>query len=181
MTIYDYAAKTIRGEDAGLDAYKGKVVLIVNTASKCGLTPQYEALEKLYWTYKDRDFVILGFPCNQFGGQEPGSNTEVEEFCQVNYGVSFPLFEKIDVNGEAKHPLYAYLTEQRPFEGFDRSQPSGERFHKMFADNMPDKLLDNEIKWNFTKFLVNREGQVVARFEPPVVPEEIAPSIEELL
>ncbi len=181
MGVYSFSANTIQGEEVGLDRYRGQVALIVNTASKCGLTPQYEGLEQLYQKYKDRGLVILGFPCNQFGAQEPGSNAEVEQFCQVNYGVSFPLFEKIDVNGEAKHPLYAYLTEEKAFEGFDQTQPSGQKFHAMFANNMPDKLLDNDIKWNFTKFLVDRDGQVVARFEPPVLPEEIAPEIEKLL
>jgi len=158
MGVYSFKANTIKGEEVGLDTYRGQVVLIVNTASKCGLTPQYEGLEKLYQQYKERGLAILGFPCNQFGAQEPGSNAEVEQFCQVNYGVSFPLFEKVDVNGDARHPLYAYLTEEKPSE--DES---------------------SDIKWNFTKFLVDRDGQVVARFEPPVAPEEIAPEIEKLL
>jgi len=181
MSIYDFKANTIQGQEVGLDAYRGKVVLIVNTASKCGLTPQYEALEKLYKSYEERGFVILGFPCNQFGGQEPGSNADVEQFCQVNYGVTFPLFEKIDVNGADKHPLYAYLIERQPFQGFDQSQPSGQKFQAMFENGMPDKLKDDEIKWNFTKFLVDRDGQVVGRFEPPVVPDDIAGAIEKLL
>jgi len=180
MGVYRFKANTIQGKEVGLDTYRGQVVLIVNTASKCGLPPQYEGLETLYQSYKDRGFTILGFPCNQFGAQEPGSNAEVEQFCQLNYGVSFPLFEKIDVNGDAKHPLYAYLIEEKPFEGFDLTQPSGRKFHDMFANNMPDKLLDDEIKWNFTKFLADRDGRVVARFESPVRPEELAPEIEKL-
>ncbi|AJY74234.1 glutathione peroxidase [Paenibacillus beijingensis] len=181
MSVYDYKANNIRGQEISLDTYKGKVLLIVNTASKCGFTPQYADLQKLYETYKDRDFVVLGFPCNQFGEQEPDSNENVNIFCQLNYGVSFPLFEKIDVKGETKHPLFAYLTEQAPFTGFDQSQSAGKLLHSMLAERMPESLLNNEVKWNFTKFLVDREGRVVNRLESPVDPLDISPLIEALL
>lgn len=181
MSVHEYEAKSIRGTDVRLEQYKGKVVLIVNTASKCGFTSQYSDLQKLYEKYREQDFVILGFPCNQFGGQEPAANEDVHVFCQLNYGVTFPLFEKLEVRGEGKHPLFAYLTEQAPFKGFDQNQPSGKMLHSMFAEKMPEQLLDNEIKWNFTKFLVDRDGRVVDRFEPPVDPKDIGPAIEALL
>jgi glutathione peroxidase len=169
MSVYDYKAKTIRGTEVSLADYKGKVLLIVNTASKCGLTPQYSGLQKLYEQFKDQGLIVLGFPSNQFGGQEPGTNEEVNTFCQINYGVTFPLFEKIEVKDENKHPLFAYLTEEAPFEGSDQNNPA-------------DKMLQNdEIKWNFTKFLIDREGQVVKRFESPIDPLDIAPEIQALL
>src|SRR5699024_24637 len=128
MSVYDFSAKTIQGDEKSLADYKGKTLLIVNTASKCGFTPQYEGLEKLYQTYKDRDFVVLGFPCNQFKNQDPGTNEEISEFCEVDFGVSFPMFSKVDVKGENAHPLYNYLTKE--------------------AKGMFTK----DIKWNFTKF-----------------------------
>jgi glutathione peroxidase len=181
MSVHSFTAKSIRGAEVALEQYKGKVLLIVNTASKCGFTPQYSDLQKLYEKYYEQDFVILGFPCNQFGGQEPAENDEVHVFCQINYGVSFPLFEKIEVLGDNKHPLFAYLTEQAPFKGFDQSQPSGKMLHTMFAEKMPEKLQGNDIKWNFTKFLIDREGHVVERFESPVDPLDIGPAIEKLL
>lgn len=181
MNVYDFKAKNIRGAETGLDLYDGKVLLIVNTASKCGFTPQYADLQKLYEKYKEQGFVILGFPCNQFGEQEPGSNEEVDTFCQLNYGVTFPLFEKVEVRGAGKHPLFAYLTEQAPFEGFDISTPSGKMLNAYFEEKMPDRLKDDEIKWNFTKFLIDREGRVVKRFESAVDPLDIAPVVESLL
>jgi glutathione peroxidase len=158
QTIYEFSAKTIQGKEQSLAEYKGKVVLIVNTASKCGFTPQYAGLEALYEKYKDQGFVILGFPCNQFGAQEPGSETEIEQFCQVNYGVKFPMFGKIDVNGSNAHPLYKFLTSEKP------------------------GILGTEaIKWNFTKFLVDKNGNPVKRYAPNIKPEDIAPDIEKLL
>jgi glutathione peroxidase len=157
-TIYDFSATRIDGVEQSLADYKGQVVLIVNTASKCGFTPQYEGLQKLYEDYKDRNFVILGFPCNQFGGQEPGTNEEVATFCRVNYGVTFPMFAKIDVNGKNAHPLYKFLKAAQP------------------------GILDSEkIKWNFTKFLINREGKPVNRYSPQTKPEELRSDIEKLL
>jgi len=156
--IYAFEAETINGKKVKLGNFKDQPMLIVNTASKCGLTPQYEGLEKLYKEYKDQGLVVLGFPCNQFGRQEPGSESEIEEFCQLNYGVSFPMFAKIDVNGRDADPLFKYL----------KSTKKG--------------LLGSEkIKWNFTKFLVNRDGEVVARFAPTVKPKELASEIEALL
>jgi len=157
MSIYDFSAKTIDGEEKSLDDYKGKTLLIVNTASKCGFTPQYEGLENLYQTYKDRDFVVLGFPCNQFNNQDPGTDDEISEFCQKNYGVRFPMFSKIDVKGENAHPLFKYLT----------SEEKG--------------MVTKNIKWNFTKFLVNKEGDVVNRFAPQTKPENIKEDIEKIL
>ncbi|WP_019003990.1 glutathione peroxidase [Cohnella laeviribosi] len=156
MSVYDFKAKTIRGEEISLETYKGKVLLIVNTASKCGLTPQYEGLQALYERYKDEGLVILGFPCNQFKEQEPESEEKIEAFCKLNYGVTFPLFAKVDVIGDNAHPLFKYLTSRGPAEQFD-------------------------IKWNFAKFLVDREGNVVERIDPQVTPAEIEGKIKSLL
>ncbi|QGQ95804.1 glutathione peroxidase [Paenibacillus psychroresistens] len=181
MSIYDFKANTIRGTEASLADYEGKVILIVNTASKCGFTPQYTELQKLYEQFKDQGLVVLGFPSNQFGGQEPGTNDEVDSFCQINYGVTFPLFEKIEVKDEHKHPLFAYLTEEAPFKGFDQESPRGKMMHDMFTGKMPEQLETDEIKWNFTKFLIDRKGHVVQRFESPIEPQDIAPAIEAVL
>lgn len=181
MSIYDYKANTIKGTEQSLADYKGKVLLIVNTASKCGYTPQYTDLQKLYEQYKAQGLEVLGFPSNQFGEQEPGSNDEVSEFCQINYGVSFPLFEKIEVRDENKHSLFAYLTEQAPFEGFDQGTTSGKKMHDLFTTRLPEQLEGNDIKWNFTKFLIDRDGQVVKRFESPIAPLDIEPEIQALL
>ncbi|SNS40806.1 glutathione peroxidase [Sphingomonas laterariae] len=156
--IYDFTAKTIDGADASLGDYRGKVLLIVNTASKCGFTPQYEGLEKLHEAYADRGLAVLGFPCNQFGAQEPGDAAEIANFCTLRYDVKFPMFAKIDVNGNHAHPLYKYLKKQQK------------------------GLLGTEgIKWNFTKFLVDRQGQVVDRFAPTTKPEDMRRAIEKLL
>ncbi len=142
MSIYDFEVKSISGEVIKLNQYKGKVILIVNTASKCGFTPQLESLEKLYKELKDEGFVILGFPCNQFANQDPASNEEIKSFCSLNYGVTFPMFEKIEVNGKNADPLYKYLKKEQK------------------------GVLGANIKWNFTKFLINREGKVVKRYAP---------------
>jgi len=157
-SIYDFTAKSLQGKDVSLSDFRGKPMLIVNTASKCGFTPQYEGLEKLYEQHKDKGFVVLGFPCNQFGAQEPGSEAEIGAFCQANYGVTFPMFSKIDVNGTNAHPLYTYL--------------KGEKAGILGTKN---------IKWNFTKFLVNRDGQVVNRFAPTTKPEDIQNAIAAVL
>ena len=157
-SIYDFKATRLNGEEVELDAYRGKVLLIVNTASECGFTPQYAGLETLYLNLKGKGFVVLGFPCNQFGAQEPGDAMAIEQFCQVNFGVTFPMFAKIEVNGENTHPLYVYL----------KHEAAG--------------LLGTEaIKWNFTKFLVDRDGQVVERYAPATKPEDLAEAIEALL
>ena len=134
--FYDFKLNSLSGEEVPMSSYKGKVVLVVNTASKCGLTPQYEGLEAMYEKYKDQGLVILGFPCNQFLGQEPGSSTEIAEFCHKNYGVSFPMFEKIEVRGENAHPLYKMLTSQKPFMGFDDST-SGQKFKSFLSEKFP--------------------------------------------
>jgi glutathione peroxidase len=156
--IHDFTVQDIRGKAVRLDRYKGKVLLVVNTASKCGFTPQYKGLEALYQQFRGRGLEILGFPCNQFGAQEPGSEAEIASFCELNYGVTFPLFAKVDVNGEDAAPLYRWLKKEKP------------------------GLLGSEaIKWNFTKFLVDRSGKVVARYAPNDAPEAIAGDIEKLL
>lgn len=158
MDVYEFSAKRLGGEEESLDGYRGKVLLIVNTASKCGFTPQFEGLEQLYRDYHDQGFDILGFPCNQFAHQDPGDAATIANFCQKNYGVSFPMFEKVCVNGDATIPLYGYL--------------------KMAA---PGLLGSGAIKWNFTKFLVGRDGQVVARFGSKDKPESLRGPIEKQL
>ncbi|MCQ9282198.1 glutathione peroxidase [Priestia aryabhattai] len=158
MSVYEYSAKTIKDEDVSLFNYQGDVLLIVNTASKCGFTPQYKDLQALYEEEKENGLTVLGFPCNQFGGQEPGSSNDIEQFCELNYGVSFPMFAKVDVKGEHAHPLFTYLTEQAP-----------------------GLLGSKAIKWNFTKFLVNRQGEVVKRYAPQTAPKDIQKDIKELL
>ena len=155
--FYQFSATTLQGKEVSMESYKGKVVLVVNTASKCGLTPQYEGLEKLYREYKDKGLVILGFPCNQFANQEPGDAKQISEGCLINYGVSFPMFSKIDVNGPNAHPIYRYL--KKELKGFPGS----------------------EIKWNFGKFLLDRNGNPVKRFSPVTKPEKLKNDIEKLL
>jgi glutathione peroxidase len=157
-TIYDFSAQTLTGKARKMSDFRGSVLLVVNTASKCGFTPQYAGLEALYKKYRDKGLVVLGFPSNQFGEQEPGADTEIAEFCEVNYGVTFPMFSKVDVNGKGAHPLFKYLT----------STKKG--------------LLGSEaIKWNFTKFLVGRDGTVLERYAPTTKPEDIAADIEKAL
>ncbi|WP_062199722.1 glutathione peroxidase [Massilibacterium senegalense] len=156
-TVYDFSAKTITGEDKSLKEYEGKVLVIVNTASKCGFTPQYKELEALYEKYNDQGFEILGFPCNQFMKQEPGTEADIQEFCHMHYGVTFPMFSKIDVKGKNAHPLFQYLTKNT----------SG--------------VLSSEVKWNFTKFLINKKGEVVNRFAPATSPEKMVKEIEQCL
>ena len=154
MSVYDFSAKLNNGANQSLADYKGKVLLIVNTASQCGFTPQYKGLQELYARYHDKGLDVLGFPCDQFGHQEPGSDADIASFCQLNYGVSFPLFSKIEVNGDNADPLYKWL----------KSEKGG--------------LLGDAIKWNFTKFLVNKQGTVINRFAPNTKPEKIAADIE---
>lgn len=155
--IYDFIVEDIRGNEVNFKDFQSKVILVVNTASDCGLTSQYEGLEKLYKEYKDQGFVIIGFPCNQFGGQESGSNEEIADFCQLNYGVSFPMMKKVDVNGENAHPVYQWLTAQK------------------------GGLLGNKIKWNFTKFLIGKDGKVIDRFAPTTKPKSLEKAIEKAL
>ena len=156
--FYNFKVNNIKGDKVKLEQYKGKVILIVNTASKCGLTPQYEGLEALYQQYKDKGLVILGFPCNQFMGQEPGTAEDIQNFCSTKYNVTFPLFEKIEVNGENANPLYKFLKLQLPLE-----------------------TEKNEIRWNFEKFLIDRDGKPVKRFSPKTKPAELVSEIELLL
>ena len=181
MSVYDFTVKTNRGVEKNLGDYRGKVLLIVNTASKCGFTPQFEGLQKLYDAYKERGLEILGFPCNQFAGQEPGTNDEVQTFCKLNYGVTFQIFEKGDVRGETAQPLFKYLTAQKKFEGFDMNHPVAKPLLDALQKNFPEYLEGDGIKWNFTKFLVDREGNVIARYEPTTDPAAIAKDIETLL
>ena len=156
-TLYDFSATTIDGQERQLSDYQGKAVLVVNTASKCGFTPQYEGLERLYGERKDDGLVVLGFPCDQFRNQEPGTEAEIAEFCQLNYGVSFPMFAKVDVNGDDAHPLFKWL----------RSEKGG--------------MLGAKIEWNFTKFLVNRNGEVVKRYASTTKPDNLTGDIDDVL
>lgn len=181
MSIYSYDVETIKGEQVSMEQYKGKVLVVVNTASKCGFTPQYSDLQKLYEQYKDQGLEILGFPSNQFGEQEPGANSDVQSFCEINYGVSFPLFSKIDVRDETAHPLFRYLTEQAPFDGFNTNEASGKMLNAFLSEKLPHFLEGNAIKWNFTKFLIDREGNVVKRFESTDEPLAMTADIEQLL
>jgi glutathione peroxidase len=173
MSVYDFKAKTTDGEEISISQFKGKVLIIANTASKCGFTPQYSDLQKLYKKYNGQGLEILGFPCNQFGEQEPGSNSEVKKFCQLNYGVDFSIFEKIEVNGQNAHPIFKYLTREAPFKGFDLSNPMGNILYRIINEKYPEILVGDSIKWNFTKFLINRQGEVIKRFEPTVEPMDM--------
>ena len=180
--IYDITVKDMDGSDVSLTNYKGKVLLIVNVASKCGLTPQYEGLEALYQKYNDQGFEILAFPCNQFLGQEPGTNEEIQSFCSLTYNVTFPLFDKIDVNGENESPLYTYLKEQAPFKGY----PEGTEEFAAMLDEIHQKTetgfdQGDAIRWNFGKFLVSKDGKTILRFEPMVAPTELEEEIQRLL
>ncbi len=177
MNIYDFTVKDRAGNDVSLKEYEGKVLLIVNTATKCGFTPQYEGLEKLYKKYKDRGFEILDFPCNQFLAQAPGTNEEIAEFCKLNYGVTFTIFGKIDVNGETAHPLYKYLKKEKPQDV--ENEKTG-KLKKVLHD-LQQVVQGESIKWNFTKFLVDRQGNVIQRFSPTVAPEELEKEMEILL
>ena len=181
MSIYDFKAITIDGNEVSLEQYKGKVLIIVNTASKCGFTPQYEGLQKLYEQYKDKGLEILGFPSNQFDGQEPGENNEINNFCIVNYGVSFQLFNKSDVRGENAQPLFRYLTGKTIFKGFDLNQPNEKKLDDFLKKNFPEFLEGNSIKWNFTKFLIGRDGNIIERYEPTTEPSAMYSDIEKLV
>lgn len=181
MGVYDFTVKTNKGVEKSLADYKGKVLLIVNTASKCGFTPQFEGLQKLYTEYKDKGLEILGFPCNQFAAQDPGSADEIQSFCKLNYGVTFQIFEKGDVRGETAQPLFKYLTSQKKFEGFNENHPTAKPLMDALKQNFPEYLEGDGIKWNFTKFLIDKNGEVVARFEPTTDPADIASEIEKLL
>ena len=166
QNVYDFTVLDRKGGEVSLGEYKGKVLLIVNTATRCGFTPQYEELEALYKTYKERGLEILDFPCNQFGQQAPGTEEEIHSFCQLNYGTEFPQFKKIEVNGANESPLFTYLKSKKGFQGFDLNHKIGALLHDMMLKADPDYATKPDIKWNFTKFLIDQEGKVVARYEP---------------
>jgi len=180
MSIYDITVKDNHGADVSLAEYRGKVLLIVNTATGCGFTPQYDELQDLYAKYKDRGFEILDFPCNQFGNQAPGSAEEIADFCQLNFGITFRQFQKIDVNGENESPLFTCLKAAQGFRGFPDNE-HGQMLGQLMAMVDPDYDKKPDIKWNFTKFLVDREGNVVARYEPMADLGEIDRKLPELL
>lgn len=181
MNVYDYKVNNHEGKEVSLDSFKGKVLLIVNTASKCGFTPQYEGLEALYQKYRDKGLEILGFPSNQFAEQEPGGQEEILSFCKLNYGVTFPLFEKTLVRGPQAHKLFHDLSEEKPFLGFPKDNPKSQGLKDFLVANLPAYLEGNDIKWNFTKFLIDKNGAVQARFEPMVEPKDLEETIEALL
>jgi glutathione peroxidase len=177
MSTHDFTATTADGDSKPLKDYEGQVLLVVNVASKCGLTPQYEGLEALYRDKKDKGLEILGFPCNQFGGQEPGTADEIADFCNVNFDVTFPIFSKIEVNGEGADPLFTYLRAEAPGE----FGPDAGFLYDHVKKSRPEAIGTDEVKWNFTKFLVGRDGAVIKRYEPTVTPEEISADLESVL
>ncbi len=180
-TVYEFSVKDRRGSMVSLKEYSNEVLLIVNTAIKCGFTPQYEEMEQLYEKYHAQGFEILDFPCNQFGQQAPGTDESIHNFCKLTYGTEFPRFKKIKVNGDDADPLYKFLKEQKGFAGWDEAHPLYPVLDKMLSEADPNYKESADIKWNFTKFLVNKKGQVVARFEPTKSMSEIAQEIEALL
>lgn len=176
LNIYDFKVKDIRGNDVSMSDYKGKVLLIVNTATGCGFTPQYDGLEKLYEMYKEKGFEILDFPCNQFLNQAPGTNEEIAQFCQLRFGTNFKTFAKIDVNGKNAEPLFEFLKKEVSEEIKNKDANT----FKEKLGKLGNIILGNDIKWNFTKFLIDKNGKVIKRFSPVVTPEEIIPHIENL-
>lgn len=168
MSLYQTELVTLDGEKTTLAQYQGKVLLVVNVASKCGLTPQYEQLESLQKAWQDKDFSVLGFPCNQFLEQEPGSNEEIKTFCSTTYGVTFPLFDKTDVNGEQRHPLYRQLVAAQP----EAERPAGSGFLERMESKGRAPKAPGDILWNFEKFLINKQGEVIARFSPDMTPDD---------
>ena len=180
MMFYDYTVLTRKGEEFKLSELKGKVVLVVNTATGCGFTPQYAPIERLYQDYHDQGLEILDIPCNQFGGQAPGTDDEIHEFCTLNYKTTFPQMKKSEVNGPNELPLYTFLKSQKGFEGFQEHQYKA-LLEKMFSEADPDWASKPDIKWNFTKFIIDREGNVVARFEPTADMAEVEACIRALL
>ena len=180
MSIYDFKVKAQDGSEVSLSDYKGKVLLIVNTATGCGFTPQYDELQDIYEKYKERGFEILDFPCNQFGEQAPGSDDEIHSFCTGRYGITFPQFSKVDVKGENAIPLYKWLEENSTFAGFDKN-PMGLILGGVVKKQDKDYKNNSKIKWNFTKFLIGKEGEIVARFEPMTSLNKLKSKIEEIL
>lgn len=180
MSIYDYSYTANDGQTVSMKTYEGKVIVIANTASKCGFTPQYEGLEALYEQYRDQGLVVIGFPSNQFMEQEPGDDEQIADFCMLNYGVTFPLSTKVDVRGEQAIELFRYLTACKGFEGFGKGLKS-KAMETMLRAMYGRSFSDEQIKWNFTKFLIDREGNVIKRYEPMVEPSAMAADIEALL
>ena len=180
-TVYDFSVKDRKGKEVSLKEYANEVLLIVNTATKCGFTPQYEELEKLYQQYHSQGFEILDFPCNQFGQQAPGTDESIHEFCKLNFGTEFPRFKKVKVVGDDAEPLFQFLKDQKGFAGWDMEHPIAHILDDMLSKADPDYKQKPDIKWNFTKFLVNKKGQVVARFEPTTKTEAIEAQIKEEL
>lgn len=166
QTVYDFNVKNDEGKEVSLSDYKGKVILIVNTATRCGFTPQYKELEELYQKYSQSGLEILDFPCNQFGQQAPGSIEEIHNFCTANFNIHFPQFDKIDVNGDNAHPLFTYIKSKQAFGGFDLNERLGKLLDDMMRKKDPEFDKNPDIKWNFTKFLIDRQGNVIKRFEP---------------
>lgn len=181
QSIYDFTVKNDKGKDVSLADYKGKVLLIVNTATKCGFTPQYKELEALYEKYHAQGFEILDFPCNQFGQQAPGSIAEIHQFCTANFNIQFPQFDKIDVNGKNESPLYTYLKSQKSFGGFNLKDKLGSLLDGMLRKQDVDYDKKPSIKWNFTKFLIDQQGRVVKRYEPTDSMEKVGKDIEQML
>jgi len=177
--IYDFKALNNKGVEFDFAQFEGKVLMIVNTASKCGFTPQYDGLEALYQKYKDQGLAIVGFPCDQFAHQEPGSNEEIAEFCRINHGVTFPLMSKIDVNGKDAHPIYEYLKSQAPSEEYKGLK--GKATHTLLKGISKSVEKDSDILWNFTKFLISRDGAVIKRFPPTATPEAMEDDIKSML
>ena len=180
-TVYEFSVKDRKGKEVSLKEYANEVLLIVNTATKCGFTPQYEELEKLYEKYHAQGFEVLDFPCNQFGAQAPGTDESIHQFCKLTYGTAFPRFKKIKVNGDDADPLYKFLKEQKSFAGFDPAHKLTPVLEEILSKENPDYKETSDIKWNFTKFLINKKGQVVARFEPTTSFDTIDKAVEELL
>lgn len=180
-TVYDFSLLDTKGQEVNLSKYRGKVLLIVNTATGCGFTPQYNELEAMYRSMRSEGFEIIDIPCNQFGNQAPGTDEEIEEFCRAHFGTEFPQFKKSDVNGENELPLYTWLKSQKGFEGFDKDNKLSPRLEEMFDKADPDWRSKSDIKWNFTKFLISRDGQVITRIEPTKDMKQVAELVREAL
>ncbi|MFC5451627.1 glutathione peroxidase [Paenibacillus aestuarii] len=181
MSFYNFIANSIDGKFADLSIYRGKVLLIVNTASRCSYSRQFADLQKLYEKYRKQGLEILAFPCNQFNEKEPGNNSEVSAYCKSNFRLTFPLFEKVEVRGQNAHPLFKFLTEQAPFRGFDTQTANGQWMQNFLQEKYPDIYAGDGIKWNFTKFLIDRNGHVQARYETTTEPIDLEEVIESLL
>ncbi|WP_046213802.1 glutathione peroxidase [Paenibacillus wulumuqiensis] len=181
MSVYQFSATNMAGKEVSLGEYRDQVILVVNTASQCGFTFQFEDLQKLYDRYKDRGLIVLGFPSNQFADQEPGDNERIQAFCMLNYGVTFPMFQKVDVRDQNAHPLFTYLADSKPFEGFDMTHSVAKILLPLLHERHPEYMPGDSIKWNFTKFLIDRNGEVVKRFEPTTDPYDLEEDIEALL